>query len=57
MEWYNAIRCANYNRLKVAYPGASDEEVSYFGHLDLRIMRRREPGSFFYSWLVIMCMQ
>ncbi|XP_072044082.1 arf-GAP with dual PH domain-containing protein 1-like isoform X2 [Amphiura filiformis] len=28
VEWYNAIRCANYNRLKVAYPGASDDELT-----------------------------
>ncbi|XP_071964280.1 arf-GAP with dual PH domain-containing protein 1-like [Antedon mediterranea] len=28
VEWYNAIRHANYNRLKVAYPGSSDDELS-----------------------------
>ena len=27
VDWYTAIRHAKFNRLKVAYPGASDEEV------------------------------
>ena len=31
--------------------------VSYFGHLDLRIMRRREPGSLFFihGWWLCAC--
>ncbi|XP_002733352.2 arf-GAP with dual PH domain-containing protein 1-like [Saccoglossus kowalevskii] len=28
VDWYNAIRSANYNRLKTAYPGASDDDLN-----------------------------
>jgi len=37
VEWYTAIRSAKLNRLAIAYPGTTMEEVAYLCVIFLRV--------------------